>query len=250
MSAEAMGWTYRFSPYVGAVFAIHLAIADAVSDVNDNEVWAKQATMASKARVSRKSANEALATLVTDGFLTLIEDNSRAGRIANRYRFEMPPTPVAFEARSRVTPGYTSPAPTADVSPPVTPRVTSGDTEPKREPKTVKTSPPPPTARPRDEVWDAVCLVTGTDAATLTTGGKANVGKVVKELKGVGATAEEIKVRARRWYARFPGAQLTVNALEKHWASLVDTGPARDRVAALPAHLDMGGRQTVPECLR
>jgi DNA-binding transcriptional ArsR family regulator len=116
-----------------------------------------------------------------------------------------------------------------------------------REPQGAKA----PAARPRDPIFDAVCLVTGTDPSTLTRSGGSNVGRVVKELKEVGATADEIKVRARRYIAKYPGASLTGPALTKHWADLGSAAPPpRARVAALPAHLDMGPRQHIPESLR
>ncbi len=88
MSAEAVGWVYRFSPYRGATFQIHLAIADVVSDLYDNEFWAAMGTLAHKARVERVTATKGVAALVTDEFLMVVEDHrsDRAGR-PSRYRF-------------------------------------------------------------------------------------------------------------------------------------------------------------------
>lgn len=111
----------------------------------------------------------------------------------------------------------------------------------------VKTSPPAPTARARNEVWDAVCLVTGTDSSKLTVSGASSLGKVVKELKEVGATPDEIKVRARRYVNRYPNISLTPTALTKHWANLGESDRPRERVDALPAHHDMGRAPAFPE---
>ncbi len=86
MSAEAMGWAFRHSPYRGAKFDVHLAIADSVNDQHGNDLWITQGRLAEKARVSRDAANKAMKALVADGFLELLEDNSARGR-ANRYRF-------------------------------------------------------------------------------------------------------------------------------------------------------------------
>lgn len=89
MSAEATGWVFRHSPYTGATFAVHLAIADSVNDQHGNELWMRQSQLAVKARVERGTVSRSLDRLVADGLLTVLEDNSRAGK-ANRYRFEFP----------------------------------------------------------------------------------------------------------------------------------------------------------------
>jgi biotin operon repressor len=98
MSAEAMGWTFRHSPYKGAAFAVHMAVADSVNDQHGNDLWLTQPRIADKARVSRDAVNKAMKRLVADGFLELLEDNQRRGR-ANRYRFVFPEVEVAYESR-------------------------------------------------------------------------------------------------------------------------------------------------------
>lgn len=165
MSAEAVGWVFRHSPYSGLKFAVHLAIADSVNDQHDQELWMSQSRLASKARCSRPRANEALVELVEDGFLVLLEEH--VGK-ANRYRFVFPDTPVAYESRPRKAPrrpaGGPVPSrntpPNDQVSPHGTPPVPPGDTHllrdgtppvPSRntEPKKPKagTQPPPPARR-------------------------------------------------------------------------------------------------------
>jgi hypothetical protein len=89
VSAEATGWVFRHSPYKGAGFVIHLAIADSVNDQNDNEFWMSQARLCEKARTSHATTERAVRALRDDGFLTLLEDNATAGKPC-RYRFEMP----------------------------------------------------------------------------------------------------------------------------------------------------------------
>ncbi len=116
MSAEAEGWVWRHSPYRGAVFAVHLAIADIVNDQHYNELWASQGTLASKARTDVKTARHALQTLCADGMLTLLE--APLGKPC-RYRFEYPQADVVFESRvRRDSPGVGSDAlPTSGVTP-------------------------------------------------------------------------------------------------------------------------------------
>jgi hypothetical protein len=164
MSAEAVGWVFRHSPYSGLKFAVHLAIADSVNDQHDQELWMSQSRLASKARCSRPRANEALVELVDDGYLVLLEEH--VGR-ANRYRFVFPDVPVSYESRPRkatlntggpvpsrntppndqVSPGGTPPVPSRNTHlfRGGTPPVPSRNTEPKK-PK-AGTQPPPPARR-------------------------------------------------------------------------------------------------------
>lgn len=185
MSSDAVGWTFRHSPYrdTPSVFAVHLAVADSVNDQHNNELWMTQTKVARKARCSRQAASRALIRLVDEGFLELVEDNSKAGK-ANRYRFLFPrEAEVVYEARwdareevsPDVTPGQTEGVTTDDtpvspdvtpvrtagvttddtgcnasghrVSPGATPGVTPGDTEPKRT-QEAQEEPKPPSRSP------------------------------------------------------------------------------------------------------
>lgn len=141
MSAEATGWVYRHSPYKGATFQVHHAIADSVNDQHDYELWMRQGVLAKKARTTRKTVNDAIDTMVTAGLLEFLEAGKGG---ANRYRFLMPDVPVIYESRFKggvtrgdtpVTGGVTLsalPVTTGDKG-----GVTRGDTEPKGfKPKT------------------------------------------------------------------------------------------------------------------
>jgi len=102
MSADAMGWTFRHSPFVGATLLVHLSIADSVNDQNGNELWMSATNLARKARVSRRTAGISLATLTEAGFLTLLAE---AKAKPTHYRFEFPDgAQVMFETRRRTNP--------------------------------------------------------------------------------------------------------------------------------------------------
>ena len=101
MSAEATGWVYRYSPYNGATFSVHHAIADSVNDQHQNEFWMAQGRLAKKARVGRASAQRALDLLVAEGFVELLEEGKTAGQ-ANRYRFLFPELPTVYDSRGGV----------------------------------------------------------------------------------------------------------------------------------------------------
>lgn len=100
MSAEAVGWVYRFSPYTGATFAVHLALADTVSDVHDYELWMALGKLARKARVTRRSAQRAVDTMVDDGLLVLVEQSHGGRHRPSRYRMTMPWSPPVWEPRA------------------------------------------------------------------------------------------------------------------------------------------------------
>lgn len=128
MSAEATGWVYRHSPYTGAGFSVHLAIADSVNDQHDNEFWMATGNLAVKARISRSTATTAVAVLVGDGYLERLDppgEPARQGRPV-RYRFLMPDTaPNVYEpsARRRAERAKGD-------RPPVTPQTAEGDRPP------------------------------------------------------------------------------------------------------------------------
>jgi hypothetical protein len=89
MSAEATGWVWRHAPYRGATLLVALAVADVVNDVHGNEFWMAVPRLAEKSRVSLSSAKEALARLVADGILEVVEAGG-ATRTPTRYRWTRP----------------------------------------------------------------------------------------------------------------------------------------------------------------
>lgn len=114
MSAEATGWVFRESPYTGALFTLHLAVADIVNDAYGNELWASATHLAEKARISERSARTGLAQMVLDGLLIVLLEKPGHPK---RYRFAMPANPCTS----------CTPAPVAPLQPePVTPAVAAG----------------------------------------------------------------------------------------------------------------------------
>jgi hypothetical protein len=101
MSAEAMGFVYRHSPYTGVIFAVHLAVADSVNDQNGNQFWMSTQKLATKARTTRQSVSHALSSLVDDGWLLEI---SRKDGWTVRYSFCFVECGVVYESRWGVKP--------------------------------------------------------------------------------------------------------------------------------------------------
>lgn len=102
-----MGFVWRFSPYKGARLLVHLAIADTVNDQGENEFYMGQSKLAAKARVSRQAANDALATLETDGYIERVgELEGRRGIVV--WRFVFVRGDVVWDSRRRVASRDTS----------------------------------------------------------------------------------------------------------------------------------------------
>lgn len=96
MSAEATGWVYRHSPYTGATYQVHQAIADSANDQHENRFWMRQRKLARKARVSRASVQRALDLLVADGFLERLGIATGTDDLVE-YRFLQPEVAVHYD---------------------------------------------------------------------------------------------------------------------------------------------------------
>jgi hypothetical protein len=99
-----------------------------------------------------------------------------------------------------------------------------------QRPTTVTTSlhdsPSAPRARTRgrDLLWEALadeCDLNG----NLTKSERGGANKVLKELREVDATPEEVGTRAAEYRRRWPGATLTASALARHWSTLLPADP-------------------------
>lgn len=87
----------------------------------------------------------------------------------------------------------------------------------------------------RDDLWDAVAEVCGIDSNEIPKSARSALGKVVTELRDVGAIPGQVRVRARRYHQRYEGrAALTPTALLKHWALLGDASATSALAAGQP----------------
>lgn len=150
MSAEAVGWVYRHSPYSGAAFAVHLAIADTVNDQHGQRFYMSASTLARKARCSRTTASEMADRLCRDGYLARIGGGQLAGKPVE-FRFLFPDVAVQYESRGGVPKSNTPPVasddtgvPTADtgVSRETTQTQETTQPQPKRARRKRRTPPP------------------------------------------------------------------------------------------------------------
>ena len=113
--------------------------------------------------------------------------------------------------------GPGTPQMVADAPPPI---VVEGPPEssvdPSIEPSLATATP----LRVDDGVFEAVLHVCGWDPGSLTPHAQGRVNKAVKELRDVGATAEQVRASATRYRSKFPSAALTPSALSANWPAL------------------------------
>ncbi len=97
-----MGWVYKFSPYEGAAFSVHLAIADSANDQHGMELWMALGKLGRKARVTRQTCSGIIAKMVDDGLLEALEISQGGRNRPSRYRFLMPAGwPLFFDYAGR-----------------------------------------------------------------------------------------------------------------------------------------------------
>ncbi len=87
MSAEATAWVWKHSPYNGAKFICHLAIADVCNTDYQNEFWMSSERLSAKVRMSAGNVRKRLAEMAADGTLEVLSIGG--GSVATRYRLLM-----------------------------------------------------------------------------------------------------------------------------------------------------------------
>jgi len=86
--------------------------------------------------------------------------------------------------------------------------------------------------RPRNELFDACVEACGWDYSEMTERQRKACGVAVGQLKGVGATPDEVRRRSLVYRQVYPEAALTPNALANQWAAIgriPDKGPSLSR---------------------
>lgn len=101
MSVEAITYVWQQSPYSGSTLIVHLAVADVVNDLHDNEFWSAIEPLAAKCNLNRRTVERALAQLVDDGWLTRLVDGKEKGQ-PSRYRFDIDGAEGTADRRTRV----------------------------------------------------------------------------------------------------------------------------------------------------
>jgi CRP-like cAMP-binding protein len=102
MSAHAYGSVLGKTHHTGTELYVLLALADGANSHSNNEVAITIPDLADMTATSPASVKRALATLTDEGYLTLVEDNSRNGLDnPNHYLLRLPDEVEARKAQPK-----------------------------------------------------------------------------------------------------------------------------------------------------
>ena len=173
-------------------------------------------------RCGRAQAQAIMKELRDIGYAELITERNLEGRIASHYVVKAVPSETGSDAGTSEFPVAGIPA-RRDSRPPVTQAavVDPQDVDP------LDVDPKEPLAvapRRRDEVFEALAEIEGSDLDDLTRSQRGALNKAAKELRDLGVDPEAIPRRAQAFGRRYPGATITALALVRHWAELGGSG--------------------------
>lgn len=195
MSAEHVGWAFRQDLPATRKFVL-VALADRCNkDTLRCDPSIKR--LMEDTGLGRMTVFRALEKLEEEGYIQRVERTRQNGsRTSSEYLFPSI-TVVRGEYQSDTGGGLTVIPPEPEVR--------------------TRKEPSMPSARKRDEIWDALTHMFG-EATTRSSQTKR--GKMTRELREAGATYDEILARGKRWPLHFDNATLTETALVVHWDRL------------------------------
>lgn len=217
MSVHVISWVLENSDEKLAARLVLLVLADHARK-DGSMAWPDVETIASEARIDRRTAQRCLRGLEMSSAITRT-GISRAGTTIWQ---------VNMGGRQYVTPdnleGAASDPLTGGTPPP----------EPSLDQPSVDLA---PAARPRDLVWDELERRFGTVVEKTNAHAKRN--KAVADLKRQDATVQTIRLALRAWPIAFPGATVTDQALATHFVQLIAGATASRHVDSVEKILDL-----------
>ena len=87
MSDEGRAHVLENSPFSGATFFVHYFLGDKANDDNGYKLWLSMTKLASKLRMNEKTVRRAIATLIENEHLELVEERSGRPHVY-RFRFD------------------------------------------------------------------------------------------------------------------------------------------------------------------
>jgi hypothetical protein len=186
MSIRQMTAVWEKSKQKGSALLLLLAIADFAND--DGVAWPAVGTLADKIRMDVRYTHRLLNQLVEDGELTIQERAGPHG--CNLFTVKVGVAPAPDGPRARVAKKPSGARAGGDGA-----RARKGMAPAPAEPP--ENHQDPPSARPRDEMFDAVVEVCRADAKL----NGSTVGKVVTQLKSAGYTSADVRAFGEDWWA-------------------------------------------------
>lgn len=187
------------------------AVLARLSYKDDNLVTVGRGTLAKMLHASTDTVDRVLLELEDFGAITVTRktDEETGRRYPNEYQVH---TGSRTSAASNTSMDAATPGGTGAATPSRMDAAEVLETRTKTKPNLA--------APRRDELFETVAEVCSVDRETLTPSARGELNRATKELRGVGATPDEVRGRAARYRVKFPGADLTPSALAKHWPKL------------------------------
>ena len=209
MSLDALKWAWEQDCPNPTAKLVLMALADHAN--SDGECWPSMKRVAELTGISARQVSTHISNLEQLGYVTK----------GVRRRWEGQLRGWEYRVNLRQNPTSGSPLPVASGSPASLPAEAHFRSEPsenrKEEPLAAA---PPKTPANKDELFEAVAEACGIDWRNLTSSGRGPLNRAVKELKEIGANADQVARRAAAYRKKYPEAALTPMALTKHWAGL------------------------------
>jgi Helix-turn-helix domain len=211
VSWDAVGHVVRYSRHKGGELLVLILLANHAGS-DDWSCWPSINLLAREARLTRRQVQRIVRTLEASGEITTEVGGGRGH--ATLYfvsrQTSMGATPVSRRKDVALSEGKGD----AHVRERAAPMSPESSVEPSLQPLRAET------ARPRDELFEALAEVEHASLTDLTRSARGNLNAATKQLREIGATAEDVTVRADRYRRLHPTWELTAQALVKHWPSL------------------------------
>jgi len=204
----------------------HRAKGGLVTLLSHEEGWVRSAiaVLMHEGRCGRKQAQAIMAELRAVGYAELVKEH-KANLIKSRYVIYAIPKGATFQPQlvnSSDLP-VSGPSPfgsTGKGAAVVDPRdVDPQDVEPQDQTLALAAR-----TRPRDELFEALAEVEGADLGSLTRSARGKLNSAAKQLRDIGATADDVRARAATYRRVHPTWELTSTSLVSWWPSLKRVG--------------------------
>lgn len=205
MAINVLSWAFQQQLPSPTAKLVLIALADHANA--EGECWPSMGRIAQIAGISDRQVSRHIQVLVDRGLVEKVDRRRRNGYLGSWNYRVLYQTPVS--ARDESPTGHQGQFL----------QDTGVRSEPSREPSVVLAT-DVAQKRPKNPLFDAVAEACGLGGKSLTRSEGGRVAKAVKDLKEVGATPEEVVLRARKYKEMWPRVSLTPTALAANWSKL------------------------------
>lgn len=209
MAINVLSWAFQQPLPSPTAKLVLIALADHANA--EGECWPSMGRIALLAGISERQVSRHIQVLVDRGLVEKVDRRRRNGYLGSWNYRVLYQTPVS--ARDQSPTGHQGQLlPDASVR-----------TEPSIEPSEVLASSAAEKAKPTrkaNPLFDAVVEACGLTGKNLTRSEGGRIAKSVKDLRDVGATPDEVLLRAKKYREMWPNVSVTATALAANWSKL------------------------------